>query len=145
MIAAERWRDNWRVVAPSGAVPIEVGRSASRRRAASETVRALPPGTPVVLGVGLPWPRSRSRAFALEAGLDIERAYLAFPSARAPGYLVEDAAAPVAHFLRTVLVAPPGTLVTAPVAAALALLRGLGLWRVVRALAPGRIVIGRRR
>jgi hypothetical protein len=145
MIGSERWRDNWRVVIRPGATRVELGRSARRREAAVRQVRELPAGAAVALAASAPGAARRCRAFAAESGLEVERAYLAFPSAAAPAYLVEDAPAPVRVFAQAVLVAPPGIRFSTPITAAVALVRALGPWRLFRILAPGRIVVGRRR
>lgn len=145
MIGAARWQDNWRVVGPPGAIRIDLGRSRSSRRAALRTVMNLPRGAAVVLCAPAPGSARRCRAFAAHAGLELEREYLAFPSASAPAYLVEAAPPAVRVFAQTVLVAPPGVRFSGPAAAALALVRALDPWRLLRALAPGRVVLGRRR
>jgi hypothetical protein len=74
----------------------------------------------------------------------LERTYLAFPSAEAPAYLVEDEPAPVRVFLKTILVVPPRSRWSFPMLAAVHILRSLGMWRLVQALAPGRLLVGRR-
>ena len=140
----ERWRNNWRVVSPDGAVRIDLERSAARCRAAARTMRALPAGTPVVLAATAPGAFRRCRTFASNAGIEPEREYLAFPSASAPAYLVEDAPAPVRVFVETVLVIPPGTVFSKPIGIGLSLLRSVAPWRLTRMIAPGRIVVGRR-
>lgn len=140
----ERWRNNWRVVSPDGAVRIDLERSAARCRAAARTMRALPAGTPVVLAATAPGAFRRCRTFASNAGIEPEREYLAFPSASAPAYLVEDAPAPVRVFVETVLVIPPGTVFSTPIGIGLSVLRAVAPWRLTRMIAPGRIVVGRR-
>jgi hypothetical protein len=132
------------VASPPGAMQVSLPRSAARRRALTGTVRKLPLGTPVVLLASAPGASWRCRAFAVRAGLQLERGYLAFPSAAAPGYLVEDAPATVRAFVDAFLVAPPLPLLSMVVDAGVALLRALSPWRAVRALAPGRVVVGRR-
>ena len=144
MIEAARWRDNVRIVGPPGATRVELGRSRARRQAALRTVADLPTGAGVVFSTSAPRAARRSRAFAAEAGLEIECEYLALPTASAPAYLVEVAPAPVRVFVDTVLVAPPGIRFSGPAAAMLAAMRALGSWRLLRTLAPGRLVIARR-
>ena len=144
MIGAARWRDNVRIVSPPGATRVELGRSRARRRAALRTVVDLPTGAAVVFTTSAPGAARRSRAFAADAGLEIEREYLALPTASAPAYLVEVAPAPVHVFVDSVLVAPPGIRFSAPAAAMLAAMRALGPWRLLRTFAPGRVVIARR-
>jgi hypothetical protein len=144
VISAQRWRDNWRSVTAGGAVHVELSRLRGRRRSSLAAVRELTAGTRVVLSASAPGAAARCRAFASAAGLALEREYLAFPTAAAPAYLVEDAPAPVRLFLTNVLVAPPSTRFALPMEIALDLLRTLKSWRVVRVLTPGRVVVGRR-
>jgi hypothetical protein len=144
MIGSERWRSNWRIVSRPGSVRLDLGRSARRRQAAFRTVRDLPAGAGVVLCASAPGAAGRCRAFAAQSGLELEREYLAFPSAVAPAYLVEDAAAPVGVFVKAVLVTPPGIRFPLPIDAGLAFVRALSPWRLVRTLAPGRVVVARR-
>ncbi|MBX5468896.1 MAG: hypothetical protein IRZ21_03255 [Thermoleophilaceae bacterium] len=146
MTGAERWRDNWLAVSPTGAAPVRLGRGRAAGRTLARTVRALPPGAPVVLLASAPGALRRSQAFARAAELELEREYLALPSAAAPAYLVEDAPASVAAFLGSVLAPPPRAgLPGMLVGAGIAVLRRLGSRRLVRALCPGRISVGRRR
>jgi hypothetical protein len=142
VIEAERWRDNWLAVSPDGAVRVELDRSRASRRVAQRTVRALPAGTPVVLSASAPGAIRRCRAFASGAGVELEREYLALPSAGAPAYLVEDAPGPIEVLVGSVLAAPPGTPFARTVDAGLALVRALRPWRVIRVLAPGRVAVG---
>ena len=101
-------------------------------------------GTRVVLSASAPGAAARCRAFASAAGIELEREYLAFPTAAAPAYLVEDTPAPVRLFVTNVLMAPPSTRFALPMEIGLGLLRRLKSWHLVRALAPGRVVVGRR-
>lgn len=140
----ERWRNNWRVVSPAGAVRVDLERSAAKRQGAARTMRDLPAGTPVVLAATAPGAFRRCRTFASNAGIEPEREYLAFPSASAPAYLVEDAPAPVRVFVKAVLVIPPGTVFSTPIGIVLSLLRAVAPWRLTRMIAPGRILVGRR-
>jgi hypothetical protein len=138
----ERWRENWRVVSPPGAVVVELGRSPTAVAAARERVAGLAVGTPVVLVSSAPGARRRSRSFASRAGVRLERHYLAFPSAATPAYLVADEAAPVRFFLRSVLIAPPRTRLSALFELGLAVLRAVAPRRSLSSLAPGRVVVG---
>ena len=143
MFDEKRWAKNWRVVSPEGAVRVDLERSPVGRRALRRKIRDLPATTPVVLVATAPRARARARAFATEAGIDVECEYLAFPSAASPAYLVEDAQAPVRLFLDRILVAPPRSVWSTPIDIGLKFLRALP-WRLLRAAAPGRIVVGRR-
>jgi hypothetical protein len=138
------WTANRLAVAPAGAVHADVERSPLRRRARERSIRELPRGTPLVLSAAGPLAAGRCRAFAARAGVVVEREYLAFPSAHAPAYLVEDAPATVRLFIRTALVAPPRARLLAPLEACFGLLRALEPWPLLRTIAPGRVIVGRR-
>jgi hypothetical protein len=140
----ERWRSNWRCVSREGALHVDLGRPRTRRLDLERTIRDLPPGTAVVLAASAPAAISRCRTFASRAGIELEREYLALPSARAPAYLVEDAPATVRVFVRSVLTVPPGSVLSTPIDACLSVLRALSPWRLIRMVAPGRVVVGRR-
>ena len=75
--------------------------------------------------------------------MDVAREYLAFPSASVPAYLVEDDLAAIRFFSDSALVAPPesGRLIRFGVG----ILRGLRSPRLLRRVAPGRVVTGRMR
>jgi hypothetical protein len=143
-ISAERWRENWRSVSGGDALRVELSRSRPERRAKLAAIHELASGTRVVITASAPGAAGRCRAFASEAGLELEREYLAFPTAGAPAYLVQDAPAPVQLFISNVLVAPPRSRLSLPIEIGLGLLRRLRSWRLVRLLAPGRVVVGRR-
>jgi hypothetical protein len=143
MVGAERWRGNVQVVSPSGAVQMDLVRSRHGRDALARRIEALQPGVPVVLCAKGPGAIRRCRKFAAETGVRLEREYLAFPSAGAPAYLVEDAPSPVRVFVRAVLVMPPGMRFSLPIQGGLALARIACPWRLLRAVAPGRIAVGR--
>ncbi len=142
-MAVERWRENWRVLAGPGAVRIELGRSAARRAEATRTIGVLPSGTPVVLAAAAPGAARRCRRVAAAANLRLERSYLAFPRVTEPAYLVEDAAPAIRLFLRSMLAAPPSARLSLPLSAGVTLLRVVASSRLVRALAPGRVTVGR--
>lgn len=144
MRRVKRWEQNWRLIAPLGARRIRVPRSRRERRALADRLRRLPAGSAVVLAGAAPRAGARSRALAARAGLALDRTYLAFPSADAPAYLVEDAPASVRAFVRSVLVVPPGSTAALPFHAVVRLLRTGGAWRLLRVLAPGRVVVARR-
>jgi hypothetical protein len=140
----DRWQDNAGMVAPPGAVPVEVRRRRRDRRALRSELRGLPAGTPVLLlSPGLGGGR-RCRALARDAGIQVEREYVAFPSARAPAYLVEDAAPAWRYFVRAVLATPPRVRFPSLFEAAVRIARGVSRWPAVRGLSPGRVVVGRR-
>jgi hypothetical protein len=140
----ERWRSNWRAVAPAGATRVELPRSRSARRASEQGLRALPAGTPVVLGAGGPGAGGRCKRAAARAGIALERKYLAFPSAEAPAYLVENAHGPMSVFIQTVLAVPPRSPLALPLQALFGLIRRARAWRLLGVLAPGHLAVGKR-
>jgi hypothetical protein len=143
-VSSDRWSSNWLAVGPPDAVRVELPGIGRRMATARRLVGELPAGSPVVVSAPAPGAGRRCRALARRSGLALDRAYLAFPSAARPAYLVEDAPASVRVFLQTVLVAPPRSRATVPIGAAFALARTLHAWRLIRVLAPGRLVVGRR-
>jgi hypothetical protein len=140
----ERWRSNWRAVAPAGATRVELPRWRFARPVSGQGLRGLPAGTPVVLAAGAPGAGRRCKRAAARAGIALEREYLAFPSAEAPAYLVENAPAPMRVFVQTVLAVPPRSSLALPIQAVFSLLRRAGAWRLLGVLAPGHIAVGRR-
>ena len=143
MIASQRWRNNATALAPTGAVHVHLGRSIARSGSA-DSLRDLAPGTPVVLSASAPGAIRRCRRVAGRAGVDLDREYLAFPSAASPAYLVEDAQPTIRLFVDTSLVTPPRAPFATPIEACLGLLRLLSPWRLIRRIAPGRVVVGMR-
>ena len=144
MRAEARWRSNWRAVGPDGAIRVHLPRSRTARRTSELGLRRLPAGTSVVLVAAAPGAVRRCAAVAAQAGIVPEREYLAFPSAEAPAYLVEDEPASVRVFVQTVLAVPPRTALALPMHLAFRVLRSFGTWRLTRMVAPGRVVVGRR-
>jgi hypothetical protein len=140
----ERWRENWRMIAPAGAVRMEVPRQPKDRAALRRELGALSRGTPVVLVAAGPGGRRRCRAAAETADIDVENEYMAFPSALAPAYLVQDAPSAWRYFVRTALVTPPRIRLPRLVGSVLVLGRTLAPWWVARRVAPGRVLVGRR-
>jgi hypothetical protein len=140
----ERWEENWRVIAPTGARRVRLPRGSTERKALARELRALPAGSPVVLLDRPPRGSARCALTAEQAGVALERSYLAFPSASAPAYLVEDVRATIAAFVRGILAVPPGSRTALPLRVALQLLRLPGAWRLLRVVAPGRLAVGRR-
>src|SRR5919204_894681 len=141
MISSERWRNNWLLVAPSGAVRIDLGRATGWHRDRKQTVRDLPPGTRVIVCAAAPAAGWRCRRFASDAGLELEREYLAFPPAAPPAYLVEDASATIDIFVKTVLVTPPRAACATVIETCLGVLRAWHPSRLIRAIAPGRVIV----
>lgn len=143
--AVERWRRNRRVVAPADALVAEVAPLRRNHDALIHQVGALAAGSPVVVCSPAPFARRRCRRFASAAGIDIDREYLALPTAGAPAYLVEDAPAAIAYFVRSIIVPPPGRIWTTPLRLCVSVVARLpnpGL--LLRSIAPS-MVVGRRR
>ena len=144
MHGVTRWEENWRAIAPLSATRAHVPRSSSDRQACASELRSLPVGSPVVLVAAAPRAGARCREVAAHGRLAIEQSYLAFPSATAPAYLVEDERATAQAFVQSVLTVPPQSTLALPMQAALRLLRLFRAWRFLRLFAPGRVVVGRR-
>jgi hypothetical protein len=146
MITSDRWCENRRAVTPAGSFAAHLRLLRRGRRRLVRAARALPPGTPVVLSAPAPMAAGRCRRFASRAGIEILHEYIALPSAASPAYLVEDSPASSALFVQAILVPPPRSIWSAP--AEMALMharRRADPGRLLRTLAPGRIVVGRRR
>jgi hypothetical protein len=99
---------------------------------------------PVVLIDQRPFSRRRMRRVARELGVVLEREFVVVPSVDRPLVVVDDTREAIRHFWTAVATVPPGlTLATVPASALLGLAR-LAPWRWTGAVAPGRVVIGRR-
>jgi hypothetical protein len=134
-----------RVIAPEGALRAEVPARPSARRRLEARLRAAPSGTPVVLCDPAPGSKLRCRRLAARAGVEPGREYLALPSLRKQLLLVEDSHEGVGYACKALLTVPSGvSVLAAPASALLGVLRVGVLWRLLSALAPGRVVIGRR-
>ena len=96
----------------------------------------------MVLCTSGPVAARRCRSVAARASVELEREYLAIPSSSAPGCLVENAPAAVALFMNSILVVPPAGDLSRVKTAGVRFLRALGSQRLIRALAPGRVVVG---
>jgi len=129
------------LLAPADAVCLEVPRGRVERRAAAARLRALEPGSHIVL---------RGRRGAVQrvvraARLDVVRDLIALPSARSPAFLIEDAAAPMSLLCGDILGVPPGvTALVAPTDALLRVARRAARWRWFRRLLVWRVVVARR-
>jgi hypothetical protein len=138
-----RWKRNRAVVAPPGALELTVPRSRTRRRDLRKRLETAAAGTPVVLCASAPFARRRVRKLARQSGLELVREYLAFPTAAAPAYLIEEDAAALGFFMEHVLVVPPGLRIPLPVEFAVRAVRAFEPTRLLRLVAPGRVVVGR--
>lgn len=142
-MTSQRWQHNRAVAAPPDAVEVEVPRWPAARGSARDRLASLPAGTPVVLCTSAPFARRRSRRLARTAGIELLREYLAFPSAAAPAYLVDDERQSIRFFVGHALVAPPGLRFSLPFELAVSAIRSLRPFRLLRLLAPGRVAVGR--
>jgi hypothetical protein len=134
---APAWTERWRVVAPPGAVRVDVG----RRGRFGAPLPALA-GPPLVLCAAGPLAKGRIRRAARRAGVAINRQYLALPSAGSPAFLVEDSSAAIDYFRTRILTPPPGTARgVAAVDLAIRLVRRAPR-RLLSGLAPGRVAVG---
>lgn len=126
----------WRVLTCAEAVEL--------RDPDPRALKELAAGTPVVLVSDLPLSRRRLRRTARRAGVEIDRELLVLPTTGSPRVLVDDDEASVRYLWGAVAMVPPGVArAAAPAALALAVARRLP-WSWTGALAPGRVVLGRR-
>ncbi len=132
----------WRLLAPEGAVAVEVSPGPRGIRRAVAELRALPGGTPVVLLDYRPGGRLRARRVAAAGAIVIDRQYVALPSLRRPIVVAEDSRDTLRWACRTLVAPPPGiTRAHALVDAAVRLLRLRP--EVAGWAGSGRIVVGR--
>jgi hypothetical protein len=132
----------WRLLAPEGAVAVEVSPGPRGIRRAVAELRALPGGTPVVLLDYRPGGRLRARRVAAAGAIVIDRQYVALPSLRRPIVVAEDSRDPLRWACRTLVAPPPGiTSAHALVDAAVRLLRRRP--EVAGWAGSGRVVVGR--
>lgn len=140
-----RWAgpgQSWLLLAPADAVVISMSRGLLGVRRAAALLRALPPGTPVVLLDTRPGGRLRSRGIAAAGVMVIDRQYVALPTLRKAIVVAEDSRTALKWACRTLIAPPPGVAWThAFVDAAVRCVRRrpeLAGW-----LAGGRVVVGR--
>ncbi|HEV8450521.1 MAG TPA: hypothetical protein VGQ45_03745 [Gaiellales bacterium] len=136
------WENNWKVVAAPGAGRIDLRRGGAASLHRDPLQGGLGTGDEVVICASAPGADRRCRRFAAGAGLKLDRSYLAFPSAAAPAYLIEDSPEAIALFARSVLVVPPRARFALAIEILLLAVRRLRLWWLVRLLAPGRLAVG---
>lgn len=136
----------WHYVVPAGALAVPVPAGPRARAELVRRLAGLASGAPVALLAGRPGSRRRLHAVAAAAGVSVEREYLALPSLRSALFVVEDEPATVGWFARTLLAVPPGTAALAgPGHLGVRLARRPRLAPWLGRLAPGRILVGRRR
>jgi hypothetical protein len=98
----------------------------------------------VVIVSGAPRAAVRCRTFAARTGIELEREYIALPSAAAPAYLIEDARETFRAFVDQVQASPSRGLVGLAHDAALQLMQTLRPRGLVAWFAGGRVAVGRR-
>jgi hypothetical protein len=132
----------WRLLAPEGAVAVDVSSGPRPVRRAITELRALPGGTPVILLDHRPGGRLRARRIAAGGVVVIDRQYVALPSLRQAIVIAEDSRDSLGWACRSVVTPPPGiTWAHALLDAAVRLLRrrpGIAGW-----VSAGRIMVGR--
>ncbi|HEU5421663.1 MAG TPA: hypothetical protein VFV41_28550 [Streptosporangiaceae bacterium] len=132
----------WRLLAPAGAVVIDIAAGPLAVRRAAARLTDLPAGSPVVLLDRRPGSAWRARRLAAAGVISIEGRYVALPSLRRAVVLAEDSADVLRWACRSLVAPPPGAAwAHGPLHAAIAVARR---WpRLVGWLAAGRVVIGR--
>jgi len=132
----------WRLLAPEGAVAVEVGSGPRATRRAITELRALPGGTPVVLLDHRPGGRFRAGRIAAAGVMVIDRQYVALPSLRRAIVIADDSRDSLGWACRSLVAPPPGiTRAHALLDTAVKLLRrrpGVVSW-----VGAGRVVVGR--
>ena len=110
-----------------------------------QALRQVPRGRQVALAIDRPLARTRLRRLARNCDVVVERELIVVPTTAHPVATVDDEESAVRHFWHSVVAVPPGIARTAPIATVvLAVARSLP-WSWTGAVAPGRVVIGRRR
>lgn len=114
------------------------------RRPDVEALRSVTAGRQVALALDGPLARWRLRRLARRGGVRVDRELVAVPSTTRPIAVFDDEESAVRHFWTAVVTVPPGVAGLAPLlTVALRLARRMP-WTWTGALAPTRVVIGRR-
>jgi hypothetical protein len=129
---------------PPGAVRVDLRRWRANYRDALRAVADLPAGTPVVLSAVAPGAIGRCRSFAADTGIEVDGEYLAFPTASAPLISSRTHRPPFVSSSRRCWSLRRAAFSHTVIEAAVVLLRALRPWRLMRVVAPGRVVVGRR-
>jgi hypothetical protein len=132
----------WRLLAPEGAVAVDVSSGPRAVRRAIGELRALPGGTPVVLLDHRPGGRFRVRRIAAAGAIVIDRQYVALPSLRRAIVVADDSTDSLRWTCRSLVTPPPGiTWAHALLDTAVKLLRRRP--EVASWVGAGRVVVGR--
>lgn len=133
----------WSVLCPEGTVFVDVG--AVGARAARRWLRSLPAGIPVALSEDHALSRLRLRLLARGAGVGVQRELVVLPRCADPVVVLDDAEASVRRFWTSFAAVPPGV-DRAVLPASLAVWMAARMpWSWTGLVAPGRLVLGRRR
>jgi hypothetical protein len=133
----------WRLLAPENAVVITVTPGPLGARRVAARLRALAPGTPVILLDHRLGGRLRARRITATDVFTADSQYVAVPSLRKAIVFAEDSADCLRWACRSLVTPPPGvTWAHAPMDAAVRFLRRYPA--VLGWLAAGRVVVGRR-
>jgi hypothetical protein len=132
----------WRLLAPEGAVAVDVSSGPRAVQRAIAELRALPGGTPVVLLDYRPGGRWRARRIAAAGAVLIDRQYVALPSLRQAIVVADDSRDSLRWACRSLIAPPPGiTWAHALFSMAVKLLRRRP--EVASWISAGRVVVGR--
>jgi hypothetical protein len=132
----------WRLLAPDGAVAVDVGSGPWAVRRAIAELRALPGGTPIVLLDHRPGGRLRAHRIAATGVIAIDRQFVALPSLRRAIVVAEDSRDSLRWACRSLVAPPPGiTWAHALIDTVVKLLRRRP--EVAGWVSAGRIVVGR--
>lgn len=134
----------WRLLTEPGTVQVDLPGSAAARRRLRQQIGTLPAGTAVVLCSAAVGSRMRCRRFARDAGIQLQREYVAVPSMHAPACYVEDTPQALRYFFSQLLALPRGgTVKSAMLGAAKTAARLQFPWPAFGAVAPVRVAVGR--
>ncbi len=135
----------WLALVAEGGVVVDLRSAPGGWRGSARRVRALPPGSRVAVCDFSPASAWRCRRFAAHAGMAPHREYALLPGLAGPGFAVDLRAAPVSYFWAGLFAMPAGP---APLLTLAALASRAGRTRFgaafLRALAPGRLLLGTR-
>jgi hypothetical protein len=132
----------WRLLAPEGAVAVDVSSGPRAVRRAIAELQALPGGTPVVLLDYRLGGRFRVRRIAAAGAVLIDRQYVALPSLRQAIVVADDSRDSLRWACHSLVAPPPGiTWAHALLDAAVRLLRRSP--EVASWISAGRLVVGR--
>ncbi|MFG1912004.1 hypothetical protein [Kribbella sp. NPDC048928] len=127
----------WLQLCPPGTVELDI-------RSGPIDQHQLIAGRPVALMDQRPLSRRRLRQAARRLGVVVEREFVVLPTIARPMVVIDDVEEAIRHFWTAVATVPPGLAFSALPASALLGVARRSPWRWTGALAPARVVIGRR-